>query len=259
MLISTATETALQRETTHLVDDQPYKGREYIGSAPKPGTAGYGQNVAGDDAPQAYLVSQPPHSTTRPHFHQTNQFQLFVGGGGSVGKLRADPLTVQYAGGNTPYGPIVAEDDGIQYFTLRQAWDSGAKYLPAMNDMLVKGQQRQVIGVKSSYGADQIPRGDGATKTEFLIAPTTDGLLIQWLGLSPGSKTTLPDAAEGGGQYHVVVSGSLRRAGRDLSAMSVEFASTDEGEVEIEAGADGLEMMLLRFPRAHSKKMRSEF
>ncbi|MDA1098160.1 MAG: hypothetical protein O2967_04170 [Proteobacteria bacterium] len=249
MLISTDAETALQREATHLVDGQPYKGREYIGSAPKPGTADYGLDITGGNEPQAYLVTQPPHSTTRPHFHQTNQFQLFVGGGGSVGKLRTDPLTVQYAGGNTPYGPIVADGDGIQYFTLRQAWDSGAKYLPAMNKMLVKGQQRQVIGVKSAYEAGEMPRGESATRAEFLIEPTADGLVAQWLALSPGTKTTLPDAADGGGQYHVVLSGSLLRAGKGLPPLSVEFASTEEGEVEIKAGAEGLEMILLRFPR----------
>ena len=249
MLISTATATALEREATPLVADQPYTGREYIGSAPKPGTADYGKSVAGDDAPQAYLVIQPPHSVTRPHFHQTNQFQLFVGGGGSVGKLRADPLTVQYAGGNTPYGPIVAEDDGMHYFTLRQAWDSGAKYLPAESHMLVKGQQRQVVGVKSNSGTAPVHDDDGALATEFLIEPTPDGLVVQWLALPAGGKSTLPDAAAGGGQYHVVVSGTLARAGQDLPALSVEFASADEGEVEVEAGADGLELVLLRFPK----------
>jgi hypothetical protein len=43
MLISTNTEAAKQTEATHLVDDQPYKSWEYIGSAPKPGTPGYGR------------------------------------------------------------------------------------------------------------------------------------------------------------------------------------------------------------------------
>ena len=56
MLISTATATALEREATHLVDDQPYTGREYIGSAPKPGTADYGKSVAGDDAPVRIFI-----------------------------------------------------------------------------------------------------------------------------------------------------------------------------------------------------------
>ena len=255
MLISTATETAMTRESIQLVDDQPYTGREYIGSAPKPGTRDYGQDIAGDDAPQAYLVMQPAHSTTRPHFHQTNQFQLFVGGGGRVGKLRADPLTVQYAGGHTPYGRIIAEDQGIHYFTLRQAWDSGAKYLPANNDLLDKGRQRQVVGVKSVGGGgensnDANSEDTNMVQTEYLIEPTADGLYVNWLALPSNGKYLLPDTAEGGGQYHVVVSGSLLRGDAALPALSVEFASTDEGAIEIQAGAEGLELVALRFPKA---------
>ena len=245
MLISTGTETAKQTESTYIVDDQPYKGWEYIGTAPKPGTPGYGQDVAGEDVPQAYLVKQPPNSVTRPHFHQTNQFQVFVGGGGTVGKLRVDPLTIQYAGGNTPYGPICAEADGVDYFTLRQAWDSGAKYLPANRDLLVKGKQRQVVGVKG----DGTVQSAGATVLETLIDPTDDGLFAQCITLPPGAKHTLPDSAAGGGQYHVVVSGTLARDDADLPPLSIEFASPDQGAVEIEAGADGLELLLARFPK----------
>ena len=51
MLISTGTDTAKQTEATYMVDSQPYKGWEYIGVAPKPGTPGYGLDVAGDDTP----------------------------------------------------------------------------------------------------------------------------------------------------------------------------------------------------------------
>jgi hypothetical protein len=43
MLISANVEAAKSGDKVHLVDDQPYVGREYVGSAPKPGTSGYGQ------------------------------------------------------------------------------------------------------------------------------------------------------------------------------------------------------------------------
>jgi len=247
MLISTGTDTAKLTEATYMVDDQPYKGWEYIGMAPKPGTPGYGQDIAGEEVPQGYLVMQPPHSVTRPHFHQTNQFQVFVGGGGTVGKQRVDPLTVQYAGGNTPYGPIKAETEGVDYFTLRQAWDSGAKYLPANRSLLVKGQQRQVVGVKGQTGAVQ-QVGDAIL--DVLIEATEDGLFAQTITLPAEARYCLPDCAEGGGQYHVGVSGSLKRAGAYLPPLSVEFASPDEGAVEVAAGPDGLELLLARFPRA---------
>ena len=239
MLISTAVDVAKTRESIHLVDDQPYVGREYIGSSPKPGSASYGKDVAGDGSPQAYLVIQPPNSVTRPHFHLTNQFQVFVGGSGRVGKLRVDPVTVQYAGANTPYGPIFAEDAGIHYFTLRQEWDSGAKYLPGERDRLVKGRQRQVVGSTTGGGVPE----------EALFAPQADGLLALSLRLAPGVSTPLPDSGAGGGQYHVVLAGSLARGGEELGPHSLEFASADEGPVEIAAGPRGLELLLLRFPR----------
>jgi len=241
-LITAAADVAATREQVRPVHGQPYRAREYIGVAPKPGEPGYGEAVAGDGSPQGYLVMQPPHSVTPPHFHQTNQFQVFVGGGGTVGKLRADPLTVQYAGANTPYGPITAEAEGIHYFTLRQEWDSGAKWMPERRDDLVRGVQRQVVGVASA--TDLAP---GAVET--LIDETDDGLLAIRIAVAPGGTARLPDASAGGGQYHVVASGSLMRDGVAYGPLSIEFADSDAGAVEVAAGDDGLELIYARFPR----------
>lgn len=241
-LITAAADVAASREQVRPVHGQPYRAREYIGVAPKPGEPGYGEAVAGDGSPQGYLVMQPPHSVTPPHFHQTNQFQVFVGGGGSVGKLRADPFTVQYAGANTPYGPITAEADGIHYFTLRQEWDSGAKWMPERRDDLVRGVQRQVVGV-----ADAAAPTPG--KIETLIEETEDGLLAVRIAVAPGETARLPDASAGGGQYHVVASGSLLRDGVEYGPLSIEFADAEAGVVEVAAGEDGLELIYARFPR----------
>lgn len=239
MLISADVQAALPREKTIYVHDQPYKSREYIGVAPKPGDPGYGSDAAGDGQPQAYLVMQPPGSVTQAHFHQTNQFQVFVGGGGTVGKLRADPVTVQYAGANTPYGPINAGPEGVDYFTLRQEWDSGAKWMPERRDVLVKGMQRQVVGAAPVE----------ARAEARLIEETEDGLLSIRIALGPNERRRLPDAALGGGQYHVVIAGALLRDGRSLGPLSIEFAGPDAGEVEVAAGPDGLDFVLARFPK----------
>lgn len=254
MLISTATETAEQHKTAFLVDNQPYQGREYIGVSAKPGMPGYGENIAakrgGSEVnPQAYLVIQPPHSVTQPHFHQTNQFQVIVAGGGTIGKVRTDPLTVQYAGADTPYGPINAEAQGISYFTLRQQWDSGAKYLPAQRDLLVRGKQRQVVGAKAHRAARDLPTDTGVVRLETMIEPEADGLFVQFLALGPDTRTTLPDSGEGGGQYHLVATGSMLREGAVLPQLSLEFASPDEGAVAIQSGPEGLGLLLLRFPK----------
>jgi hypothetical protein len=246
MLVSTTAEAARNSDQNYDIDGQIYIGREYIGTAPKPGSADYGKKIEGDDFPQAYLVIQPPHSRTRPHFHTTNQFQVFVGGSGTVGKTRTDPVSVQYAGAHTPYGPILAEDQGIEYFTLRKTWDSGAKYLPAQRDDLEKGRQRQRIGIKQT---DPREVATGEVIEETLIELEPDGLFVAHLTLAPQATTTLPDAAQGGGQYHVVLTGSLVRDGQEFPPLSVEFASPDEGAIEMQAGAAGLEILVLRFPQ----------
>jgi hypothetical protein len=253
MLITTATAEAEQRKTAFSVDGQPYQGREYIGVSAKPGMKGYGENIAGrvhtEVDPQAYLVIQPPHSVTQPHFHQTNQFQVVVAGGGTIGKMRTDPLTVQYAGADTPYGPINAEAKGISYFTLRQCWDSGAKYLPAQRDLLVKGKQRQLVGVKAQRAARNLPEAHGIVTTEDMIPAEPDGLFAQFIALGPDTETDLPDSAAGGGQYHLVVTGSMVRNGAALPPLSLEFASPEEGPVHVTAGPEGLGLLLLRFPK----------
>ena len=68
-------------------------------------------------------MEQPRRATVPPHFHDTDQFQVFVAGAASFGKHRVEPLTVHYAGGHTPYGPIVTAEEGTHYFTLRKHWD----------------------------------------------------------------------------------------------------------------------------------------
>ena len=96
---------------------------------------------------------------------------------------------------------------------------------------------------------DKRRQGGGDPVQDTLIAPEPDGLFGVHFTLAPGTETALPDAATGGGQYHVVLSGALLRDGAELPPLSVEFASPEEGAVDIRAGAAGLEFLLLRFPR----------
>ena len=53
----------------------------------------------GQTYPMAYLVEQAPESTVEPHYHQVDQFQLFVGGRGHIGTHPLDGVTVLVAGG----------------------------------------------------------------------------------------------------------------------------------------------------------------
>lgn len=247
MPISTSAECARMSERVQMVNDRPYRLRGYVGMQPDTGREGYGTGQVRDMEPQGFLVFQPPNAVTRPHFHQTNQFQIFVGGSGTVGRLRADPLTIQFAGPNTTYGPIVSEDEGIRYFTLRQSWDPGAQYMPEKRAKLVKGEKRQFVAVRGQGEVPPVTDSDGV-QTETLIAPQSDGLSALVFTIPSGAEIALPDAISGGGQYQVVIAGSQIRDDEYLDELSVEFAFPDEGCVPVRAGANGLELLVLRFP-----------
>ena len=57
-------------------------------------------------------------------------------GGGRLGTHDVGTVAVHYTDAWSAYGPIVAADEGISWFTLRNTWDSGARYMPAAREQL---------------------------------------------------------------------------------------------------------------------------
>lgn len=249
MRVVTAAEDAAARSRQIQVNGREYTLKSYVGNAPTRGHYEAGNEVNDNGLPQAFLVEQPSNAITPAHFHEPNQFQVFVDGGGRIGAQPTTPLTVQYANGHTPYGPIVAGEHGVRYFTLRQSWDPGAKYLPASRDLLKKGNQRTRL--KGSIGVDD----DAARKvrtdasSEVVFAPEADGLAAWVWRLPPGGRATLPSGDGAGGQYLLVVGGSLVADGVDLSRLSTVYVSAEEPAYEAVAGASGLDVLVLQFPR----------
>lgn len=65
------------------------------------------------------------------------------------------------------------------------------------------------------------------------------GLAACCLRLKPCATTAAPVAAGTGGQYIVVVRGSLRRDGNEQWPITVGYVGPDEGVFELTAGAAG--------------------
>src|SRR4051812_3176319 len=76
------------------------------------------------------LVEQQGGTTLAAHFHFVNQFQVVTGGSGRIGRHEVRPLTIQYAGAHTPYGPLVAGENGLDYLVLRDAINPGLRLMP---------------------------------------------------------------------------------------------------------------------------------
>jgi hypothetical protein len=90
-----------------------------------------------------------------------------------------------------------------------------------------------------------LPAG-AAPEFEPIIPAEASGLAAWRLRLAPGATYTGPDPAQSGGQYWLVVAG---RDGGDLETRSCCFLSADEPAHVASAGPDGLDVLVLQFPR----------
>lgn len=195
--------------------------------------------------PNAFLVDQMPHTTVRAHFHQNSQFQIFVGGGGTIGKHDIQPYIAQYVGPSTGYGPIVSGDYGLWYMTLRPTAPAGAIYLPENRDKLDRSRKmRQVMSAPCPPGTVNAER-----PIIEMIAPEADGLAAWMVYVAPGQTVPAPVHAGGIARYHVVGRGELIAAdGAQLPPLSTAFMTGDDMNMPLRAGPAGVEVMVLQFP-----------
>ena len=247
MLLQTSSAEAEKTRHPINVHGQTYYISDYMGRAPVNGGYVEGYEKHDNPLPQGFLVEQPPGSATPPHFHEANQFQVVVAGGGRIGKHDTPPLSVHYANAHTPYGPVCAGADGLFYFTLRSSWDPGAKYLPDAKDKLRKGNQRARYGGAALTDGATLAALGGASSV-VLMAPEPDGLAAWLYRTGAGGRLVLPAPAGSGGQYHMVVGGAALRDGASLTAWSCLFVTPDEPALAIDAGPAGLELLVMQYP-----------
>jgi len=257
LLVTSATEAMKNQRQVH-VNGKDYTLSEFVGAMPRRGHYQEGNEVNDNGLPQGFLVTQPPGSVTPAHFHEPNQFQVFVAGGGRLGAKPASPLAVQYANGHTPYGPIVAGAEGLSYFTLRQRWDPGAKYVPAALEKLRKGSQRTRMASGLALASEDERKVRSCTKTETVFEAEADGLAAYLLRVGPEQRVRgLPDPREGGGQYLLVAGGSAVHDGKELPKWSTIFVSREEPPPPITTSASGLDLVVLQFPQLESVAQRA--
>jgi hypothetical protein len=199
--------------------------------------------------PQAFLVEQEPNAIVHPHFHFVDQFQVVVDGGGRIGRHDVGPIMAHFAGACTGYGPITPGDGGLKYFTLRASADStGAHFLPAARERMVKGPKRYVLAdpILPSSTEALAARRDAVSET---VLAEEDGLGIFMLRIPPNGRIAAPDPATGAGQSMIVAAGSILHEGKTLDRLAALFVTADEAALEIVAGAEGGEVLVLQYPQ----------
>jgi hypothetical protein len=212
------------------------------------------QHTAIEDRPQAFLVELAPHATITPHFHQVDQFQVVVAGSGNIGRHTAQVVALHYADHHTAYGPIDAGPYGLSFFTIRAKTDSGSIQIssPDYKDHLKPSKKRYLLGenIPLSIAPVLQNRSEAALESVFPELDASDGLGACMLRLGPGMKTTGPDPSATGGQFYLVLNGSLHFEAASYPVWSTIYAGPADAPLEISAGAHGLEALVLNFPCA---------
>jgi len=203
--------------------------------------------------PEAFLIEMTPDETLLPHFHAVDQFQVFVEGGGRLGREAVGPVTVHYADHHTAYGPIVASASGLSYFTFRPITDPGAVYLnkPGYREALRPSAKRHETSSGIVLSTEPVLASRNGVVAETLLGGVVaagDGLGASLRRMGPAMKTTI-DPSGTAGQYCVVLNGSLEGPAGAMPKWSVMFAGAVDGPVELLSGSQGAEVLLLGFSR----------
>lgn len=181
--------------------------------------------------PMAFLVEQDPGAVVGAHYHQADQFQVMVSGSGRLGRHDVAAGSVHFTGAWSAYGPLAAGADGLCYFTLRNGWDPGARYMECP-------ENRQALRA--------MPRGHRESLDE--TEPAQDGLCVRHHRLEAGARLTGLDPSRGAGQFWVVLQGKLRHQDVELPPLSCGFVAPDEEPFVAQAAAGGAELLAMQFP-----------
>jgi hypothetical protein len=99
--------------------------------------------------------------------------------------------------------------------------------------------------------AIELQHGDAAgSDREVLIPQDADGLQAIRLAVPAGTTTEGVDPAGSGGQYYLVVAGSLVHDDKDLPMWSLLWVDADEPAPVLHAGDSGVELLVMQFPVA---------
>jgi hypothetical protein len=208
--------------------------------------------------PQILLVEQSPRAELLPHYHASDQFQIFIEGHGKLGKHDVKPVSIHYTNSYTGYGPIMASEAGIQYYVLRPSFDvlGLGQYLhkPELRDKLRAhpGPRRVLMADVDVKSAAELERFSGTSVSRLFGIERGEpdaGLFADVLELGANTRYTAPAPHEGGGQIVLVLEGALVHNGNELGVRSAIALTADEEAVSFSAGSGGLQALILQYPR----------
>jgi hypothetical protein len=214
-----------------------------------------GDPVPADDIvyPMAFLVEKDAGAVVKPHFHQADQYQVIVQGGGRLGIHDLGTVAVHYTDAYSAYGPFIAAEEGVSWFTLRNAWDSGARYMPQQRQQLREARARFQHREATCGPTPPLTDAELARLTDIsgaaVIEETKDGLGTWRYTVPANARVTGREPATGGGQFWLVAAGSAAvPGGALLPPNSCIFVGPDDAAAVLTAGPSGADLLCMQFP-----------
>jgi hypothetical protein len=206
------------------------------------GTHSYFFRSPDDNIPDAFLVQYTPGGTSKAHYHPVDQFQLLVGGEGTFGRHPISTYSLHYSRAYTAYGPL-ASPGGWGFLTLRPRGNARSQ----RDFEKLKGipnRRPWQINTEVAFPAQ------GAQPVLQAMPEIRDdqGLFAGALSV-PANGSMMAPAPAGSVQYVVATRGSLIHDGREHKALAVVRVLPDDPAFHIQAGAQGLEGLVLNFSR----------
>jgi hypothetical protein len=218
---------------------------EVAGKSRKPHPSGsivtefIGNREVTSDEPSTHLVEIPPGFVITPHFHGTNQYQLVVDGSCTLGKASLYPGAFQYSDAYTPYGPIVAGEDGLAFFTLRQTAYAGFHEMPGSKALMNTKAGRNFISAADPNRARKTDR------VELHLEP--GGPCSYELIAAPHDMLPISRHAHGG-TYLAILAGEVSFSDVRYPSRSVIWFGGEDPVPNLKAGAEGSIAVQLSFP-----------
>jgi hypothetical protein len=173
-------------------------------------------------AAQAFLVQTPPGGVIWPHFHGSNQFQLFTGGSGKFGRHNIGVGSVHYADAYTPYGPIVSGAGGLDFLTLRQHAYNQTHYMPGARHERLRSDGSSATWTLSMERGEPGIRSAGTGEHDRPAVFDLDWIEGNEVLAAPSN------AGRSGDAFFVVVRGAVRYRGAAHVARSCFYLDASE-------------------------------
>lgn len=234
-MLATAQQDARVLEETY--GDFHFTLRNYMGAAKQ----------VGDGGPQAYLASVPVAQKVQAHFHPVDQFQVFFGidDGAYFERKAIAGVHVQYSDAFTPYGPFGAGETRLDFFTLRARATAEHHTMPGSRDKLQgqRGRSLQASIPTDATAAEPV-------QIHALLQSMPDGLAAHHIQVAAGARTVAPSPTGSGGQYIVVIKGTMQCGAGDFPYQSCLFLTEDDAPLQMNAPAtEGFDVLVLQYRR----------